>query len=235
MHVPQDPVSSVILKSVPRIARTAFLYYLGNVLLLLLVTSAVTIIFGSTAFPFPDFFETYGFILAIYAGAVWAWARFKHSKSLSTHFNILAFLGIVQASVLVSAGAYQLVSGGYWLKQAWSRQACRCTFDSGEVVSVEGRFLACSRCSRKLTVGFDLPGVWTRMGNVELALGIALYVITNLVLGLYGIVWLTYLTWLLLTNGIVFSALRFTSQMQQGRFVHLPPNTAGTLANSAII
>ena len=228
LHAPQDPVSAIILGATPRIARTAFLYFLGNAIVLLLVTNAVTIIFGSTSFPFTGFFEIYGFIVTIYAGVVWAWTRFKPSKGLSNQFYLLALLGIAEASVIGSAAAYKLVSSGYWMKQAWSQQACRCTYDNGEVVSVEGRTLACSKCCRKLRVGFDLPTVWTRMGNIALALGIVLYAMTALLPSLFGMEWLTYITWLLLTNGIVFSSLKFTSQVQSARFVHLQSNTIGS-------
>ena len=231
-QVPQDPVSQILLREIPRIARNAFTYYLGNLLVLLLVTNAVTILFGTTSFPITGFFEIFGLIITIYAGIVWGWTKSKPSKSLSNQYYVLAVLGIVQAGVLYSAAAYQLASAGYWTRQAWSEQACKCTYDNGEVVSVADKSLACSKCSRRLKVSVDIPMCWTRAGNIAIILGVALYAITAVIPGLYGTRWLTYLTWLLLINGLVFSALKFTSQMQSGRFVHLPPHTTGTPTNS---
>ncbi len=223
-QAPEDPVSAIILRDIPTIARNGFLCYLGNALILVLVTNAVTIVFGSTATLYNGFFEVFGFFITGYAGLAWAWARIKPSKVLFGLFYLVSFLGILQAGVLYSIGAYQLASGGYWLKQTWSKHACKCTHDKGEVASVADKYLACIKCSRKLNVGYDIPKVWTRLGNAALLLGLALYVLSALTSSLSGNAPLTNLTWLLLINGFVFSFGTFSSRMQSGRFAHLPPN-----------
>ncbi len=94
--------------------------------------------------------------------------------------------------------------------------------DSRNIVAVAGEFLACPKCSRKVRVGYDIPKMWSRSGQIALVAGILLYLLKFLISGLPGTILMTYLAGLLLFNGIIFSLGTPTIQNYFGGFVRFP-------------
>jgi hypothetical protein len=216
-----DPVSALVQGQIPRIVRNTFFSYLANAVIVVVVTSAVGLLFGSTATSLSGLFEIVGFIIAGYAAIVYVWTKLRLSRGLAIQFYILALLGMSQAGLLYSLAAHGYASAGYWLRQSLSDRPCRCTNDRGEVVAFANKYLACLSCSRKLIVGSDGPKLWKRLGNAVLAAGILLYAFEVLLTGL-ATVPLNYLAWLLLVNGVAFSFPELGSRMSSGRNVRLP-------------
>jgi hypothetical protein len=217
-----DLVAGIILRDVPRIVRNAFLSYLANALILVILANLGVAIYGSVAATLGMFLQVFGFVVTGYAGIVYAWTKFRLSKGLDVQLFLLGFLGICQGGLLYSAAAYQLLSGAHWLRQVRTKQVCKCTRDNGDVVAFAGEFLACPKCSRKVRVGYDIPKIWSRVGQMALVIGVLLYILRFLISGQFGTSPLAYLGGLLLLNGIIFSIGTPTIQSYLGGFVRFP-------------
>jgi hypothetical protein len=225
-QVSPDPVLELVRREIRNTVRKSFLTYIAGAVLAVVAVGALGLLFGGSGYPWTGFQEIIAFVVAISAAAVYLLARLKSSKGMGTAFYVLGVLGLGMGGVIFGWGGYSLLSAGYYERQATKNQGCKCWKDGGDIVVVGGESLACLKCSRRIRIGFDVPKLWNRLGLVALAMGIFLQAVYNILPGIPGALFISYLGYLLLFDGMILGILPFSYQQSIGGYVRLPPDPA---------
>ncbi len=116
-----------------------------------------------------------------------------------------------------------MASVGYWTRQVRRNQPIRCSRDDGEVAIFGDKSLVCTKCSRLLKVGLDIPVLWRNLGFAALIVGVILRILVALVSRPIANI-LIIPAGLLLANGIIFAVAQLNSYGAFRGSVRLPPN-----------
>ncbi len=229
---PEDPVSRIVFREVPKTVRTAFLLFLASTILAVIATNSFVLL-GSPISSLSIFFEAMSFILAVYAGVLYLLARQKLSRWLGSQFYLLAILGLFQGGIFYAIAAYQLLSAGYWLRQASTGNGCRCVRDGENVVALGDAFPACPKCSRRASIGNDIPKRWYKTAVAAFIVGLAFLPLWILYPTLLGNVLVWYAGSRLLYDGGIFTFSKFALASYSG-YVRFPPKTPSTDGESLL-
>lgn len=232
MSLTESPVERLILRDSTEIFRRAFSGYALNTILAFATSGFVAIIpFIIIPQSFLTPFQLTGVVATLYSGIVYWRFRKNPSTGFAVYCYILAVLGFLLAltpailfgGLLFSFGGYEMASIGYYLRRVRKQLPLECGRDGGELVVFGNESLVCPKCSRLLSVGFDIPVIWRNTALAALAIAAALRIITVLVsVPIPGI--LIIPLGLLLVNGFVVALSQIVARIAFQGKIRLPPN-----------
>jgi hypothetical protein len=219
----KDPIRRIVRTEVIKIARRSFLLYLANLVIVIVGVNIVFFFLGSyLGSPFVPILQVYAVVVTAYSGFVYYQARSRPTVDTGTNFYAVGLLGLTLGTLLFVWGAYQLLSAGYWIRQARGGSPAKCGVDGGEVVAYGQGGLVCMKGSHLVTIGWNVPKKWTWLGLTALAAGIFSLVANSYVPSILtgGLGFISYSLFII---GITFLYGLFFGRTAFGGPVRLPP------------
>jgi hypothetical protein len=226
-----NPIEQIISRDAAKIFRSALSGDIVNTVLVFATSLVLVVLPFGVPWNSLWIFQTAGLATTIYTGLTY-W-RFKVSPStkFTVHCSVLAVLGfslapapaIFFAGLLFGFAGYQMASAGYWMRQVRKNQPVRCPRDRGELAAFGDASLVCTKCSRLLKIGYDVPVLWRNIGFAALIIGVILRILSALVSRPIAEI-LIIPAGLLLANGIVIALAQLNSYGAFRGSIRLPPN-----------
>ncbi|HLC10522.1 MAG TPA: hypothetical protein VJL56_01605 [Candidatus Bathyarchaeia archaeon] len=237
---PDNTIESIILRDASKQFRSALSSNIVNTVLAFATSVFLVIIPFGISWSNLWIFQAVGLTTTVYSAVVYWRFKAKPSTSFTVHCLFLAVLGFLLApapaiffgGLLYGFAGYQMASVRYWMRQGRNSQLIRCTRDGGEVAVFGGTSLVCTKCSRLLKVGFDVPVRWRNIGLGALIIGVVLRIIVALASRPIADI-LIIPAGPLLANGIVVAFSQLNSYGALRGSVRLPPNVPSSPGSPA--
>ena len=177
-----DLVDRIFRKELSKALRSASILYLVNAAGIFLIGRGLLFFFPSSPLGGVEtFLDVYVAAIAIYGVIVYFVSRSRRGSGMRVHSYVLGILGLTGGGVFFAIGAIGFLSAGYWLGQFQGSNGMKCVRDGGEVAAFGQESLVCTKCSKLVKIGLDLPRRWTYTGIGLMITGIALYFTASIV------------------------------------------------------
>jgi hypothetical protein len=220
-------VERILRREVSKAVRGSTILYIINAIGFLLI-GRVSIFFLSFSILGQAELVLEGYVgaIALYAVVVYFLTRMRSRAGRGVHFYLLGLLGLTGGGLLFIFGSIGFLSAGYWSRQFRGTSGMKCVKDNGNVVAFGQESLACTKCSRLVRIGFDLPRRWVYGGIGLLLAGIILYFSTLVVPTLASLISTPLnIPLILVFDGalLIFEPLYVQKMVFGGGYVRLPP------------
>jgi hypothetical protein len=237
---PENPIEQLILRDASKQFRSALSSNIVNTVLAFATSIFLAIIPFGISWSNLWIFQAVGSTTTVYSAVVYWRFKANPSTSFAVHCLFLAILGFLLApapaiffgGLLYGFAGYQMASVRHWMRQVRANRPIMCTRDGGEVAVFGGASLVCTKCSRLLKVGFDVPVRWRNIGLGALIIGVVLRIIVALASRPIADI-LIIPAGLLLANGIVVAFSQLSSYGALRGSVRLPPNVPSSPGSPA--
>ena len=224
---PEDALDRIVRRDASKAARSSAILYLVSAVLTILGTRVLILVYGSSFQGLSELIpDIYFGAVAGYAALVYLRTRSPPARSLGLHMYALGLLGLSSGMIFFAFGAIASLSAGYWLQQFHKSVGMRCGRDGGDVVVFGKDSLACTKCSRLIKIGYDIPNKWSYAGLALLPGGITMYGLTFFVPGASILTYPVNVAGLALLDGFAFLVTVFLQRTYLGGYVRLPPGHA---------
>jgi hypothetical protein len=221
----------ILRNELSKATRSSALLYVVNAMGYLVVGRALLFFFPSSiSSPEETVLDAYVGAIAAYAVIIYLVTRSQKRVGLAAHFYSLGILGLTGVGVLFAFGSIGFLSGGYWLGQSRRAGDMKCIRDNGHVAVFGQDSLVCTRCSRLVKIGLDLPRRWFYTGIGLVLIGLVLYFFASAMPSFSNLLYAVLnIPFVLVLDGmiLVLEPLYVQRVIFGGGYVRLPPDTRG--------
>ncbi len=224
----ENALGRIVRRDVSKAARSSAILYLVSAVLTIVGTRVLSLVWGSS---FQGLSES---VLDIFVGAVAGYAglvslrtRSRPAGSIGFHMYALGLLGLSSGAIFNAFGGVGFLSIGYWMRQFHKNVGMRCGRDGGEIVVLGEDSLVCTKCSRLVRIGYNIPRKWSYAGLALLPGGIALYGLTFFAPVASVLTYPVNVAGLALLDGVVFLTTIILQRAYFEGYVRLPLGHGG--------
>jgi hypothetical protein len=223
-------VDRIFRREVSKAVRSSTILYIINAIGFLVIGRASIFFFPSSSLGQAEsVLDAYVGAIAVYAVLVYFLTRSRSRVDLGVHFYVLGLLGLAGGGLLFIFGSIGFLSAGYWSRQFRGTNGMKCVRDNGDVVAFGQESLVCTKCSRLVKIGLDLPRRWIYGGIGLVVAGIILYFSTLIVPTVASLIYAPLnIPFVFVFDGALlsFEPLYVQRMFFGGGYVRLPPGAS---------